>query len=564
VRRLLLAEGTILAAAGALAGLALALLYAWFLLDFLASLWPGGLDRSLLRLHVTRRSLTIGYLVALLVSVLTIAWAVRLLGKVPPRSLLAGQTSGESEAGGPERPLRWSRWLALASALAGAVLLAGGGRIDNHEWMAFAFFSGGALLLTAGLSAVWLYLRHSEGTASPQPSVAQLGRRNAGRQPLRSLLTAGLIAAAAFLVVAVESFRRQPGRDFLDKDSGSGGFVLLAETDLPIFQDLNTPKGREQLDLPDRAEEVFKEVAVFSLRLRPGDDASCLNLYKPERPRLLGVPDALVRRGGFHFAATVAHSPEQQANPWLLLQAPLPDGAVPVFGEKNSVQWMLGKGLGDDLEIADEKGQPVRLRIVGLLKDSVFQSGLLMAEASFLRLYPGQEGYQFFLIDSPPEQATAVEQFLEKELAKRGFEATPTAERLALYLAVENTYLSTFQLLGGLGLLLGALGLAVVLVRTVWERRGELALLRALGFKRSALGWLLLAENGFLLVLGLAVGTLSAVLAVLPQVVAGEGQVPWLRLAVLLSAVLLVGLATAALAARRTLRAPLIPALRRE
>ena len=55
----------------------------------------------------------------------------------------------------------------------------------------------------------------------------------------------------------------------------------------------------------------------------------------------------------------------------------------------------------------------------------------------------------------------------------------PFAFAMAAYLAVENTYLATFQALGGLGLLLGALGLAVVLLRSVWERRGELALLRS-------------------------------------------------------------------------------------
>ena len=63
--------------------------------------------------------------------------------------------------------------------------------------------------------------------------------RNATRNPSRSLLTAGLLASAAFLLVAVESFRREPGRDFLKKDGGSGGFPLLAQTDSPVFNDLN-------------------------------------------------------------------------------------------------------------------------------------------------------------------------------------------------------------------------------------------------------------------------------------------------------------------------------------
>ena len=140
----------------------------------------------------------------------------------------------------------------------------------------------------------------------------------------------------------------------------------------------------------------------------------------------------------------------------------------------------------------------------------------------------------------------------------------PTAERLQAYLAVENTYLSTFQALGGLGLILGSLGLAVVLLRSVWERRGELALLRALGFRRLTLGWLVLAENGFLLLLGLAAGTVSALVAAAPHLMRQAAGTPWLRLLGLLAATVAVGLAVGAVAAAGTLRAPLVAALRRE
>ena len=44
------------------------------------------------------------------------------------------------------------------------------------------------------------------------------------------------------------------------------------------------------------------------------------------------------------------------------------------------------------------------------------------------------------------------------------------------------------------------------LLRSVWERRGELALLRALGYRRAALGRLVFAENVFLLCAGLLIG----------------------------------------------------------
>src|SRR5260370_40000614 len=119
---------------------------------------------------------------------------------------------------------------------------------------------------------------------------------------------------------------------------------------------------------------------------------------------------------------------------------------------------------------------------------------------------------------------------MELGLADRGVEVTRTSDRLASYLAVENTYLSTFQALGGLGLVLGSLGLGVVLLRRVWERRGVLALLRALGFRRLTLGFLVPAENGFLLLLGLGIVAAAALVAVLPHLFGVGRRVPPLHL----------------------------------
>src|SRR5207245_3324367 len=105
-------------------------------------------------------------------------------------------------------------------------------------------------------------------------------------------------------------------------------------------------------------------------------------------------------------------------------------------------------------------GQPLKLHVAGVLQDSVFASELLLSAANFQKAYPRQEGYPYFLIEA--KSADAVADLLRVGLAKQGPEITRPHERVAAYLAVENTYLTTFQLLGGLGLLLGAAGLAVV------------------------------------------------------------------------------------------------------
>jgi ABC-type antimicrobial peptide transport system permease subunit len=115
-----------------------------------------------------------------------------------------------------------------------------------------------------------------------------------------------------------------------------------------------------------------------------------------------------------------------------------------------------------------------------------------------------------------------------------------------------------------MGVLLGTLGLAVVLLRNVWERRGELALLRALGYKRRELGWLVLAENALLVLMGLAVGLLAALVAVTPHLRDRFADLPWLGIAALVGLTLLFGLGSGLLALLTTLRTPLLPALRRE
>jgi ABC-type antimicrobial peptide transport system permease subunit len=129
---------------------------------------------------------------------------------------------------------------------------------------------------------------------------------------------------------------------------------------------------------------------------------------------------------------------------------------------------------------------------------------------------------------------------------------------------VENTYLSTFQSLGGLGLLLGTIGLAAVMFRNVLERRRELALLRAVGYNRRRVSQMILAEAVLLLGAGLGAGVLSALLAVVPAWTDHSGGGPGVMLAVLLGGVVLAGIVSSVVATRAALSGGMLEALRAE
>jgi len=565
--RWLMMEGALVAAAGGLLGVLVGMAYAWLMLAGLRTWWVGAITTPFLEFHGTPRSLLLGYLLGVLVSVLTIAWSVRQTRRIPVRRLLAGRADeADSLTYTPPRAAKYTALAATATALGLAVIAV---RLAGMA-QAGAFLGAGAAFLTGLLLWVWIGLRGGGRTdAAPfsgRWALAQLALRNAGRNPGRSVATIGLMATASFLIVALSSFRLGPS------DAGAGGFDLLAQSAEPIFVDLNSAVGREEI-LANQ-QQVLSGGLVFGFRLQPGDDASCNNLYRSSQPQLLGVTPQFIEHfsseqvPAFRWMQSAATTPEEKRNPWRLLDPPEAAGeGVPAVLDMNTAMYSLKPpvSVGDDLVLTYVQRSPIRLRVVGLLENSVLQGSLLISEKNFERLFPDVSGYRHFLIRSAPGRQQELAELLEDRLGDQGMDVVQTSRVLEQLFAVQNTYLSTFQSLGALGLLLGTFGLAAVQLRNVLERRGELALLRATGFGRQRLVRLVLIENVLLLLGGLLTGTLAALLAVLPHKFSGDAAIPLglLRdLGVMLLVVFLVGFVFSFAAARASLKVPLLAALR--
>jgi hypothetical protein len=329
-------------------------------------------------------------------------------------------------------------------------------------------------------------------------------------------------------------------------------------------RDLGSEAEREELGVSSFDDEIFADVSYARFRLRPGEDTSCLNLYQAKDPRLLSPEAAFLPEGRFRFGATLAETEEEAANPWLLLDRVFDDGAVPAIADATSLAYALHLSVGDDFVLNRESDNPVTLRIVAALSDSIFQRELIVGEAAFLRLFPEHDGYRFFLVDAPADRTAEATAALEDRLSDYGFDVTSTPERLAAFHRVNNTYLATFQTLGALGLLLGTLGLGAVLLRNVLERRRELALLRAVGYDTRHVSLMVLVENGLLLFGGLAIDTVCAVVAIAPAWIERGGQFPVVGLGGMLLAVAAAGLASSLAATAAAVRSPLLASLRSE
>ena len=569
VRWIFLAEGACVAGLGTLLGLLGGVAFTKLTLYGLATIWREAVGTSNFLYHAETSSLLTGAGLTLTAAIGAMALAQRGQTRRSLAGLLA--SGAEVEMGGAVTR-GWRAHLGLGIGVAGLfgalVLMASGGRGQGPE-MAEVFFCSGLLVLCAGLGFTQRLLAGLTQTIGLARSVTQLGWRNAGRRRTRSLTTVSVLAVGVFMVVAVSAFRQNPRGTALERHSGTGGFALYGQSSLPIYKDLNTAEGREVFNLPAAA---MRDVAVVPLRVRDGDDASCLNLNRVLQPRLLSVrPEELKRRQAFVFGQTL----DQKApagrgaaganqNAWDLLNQPPATDVVPAIGDEQTVRWALGKSLGDTITYTDDRGRRFQVQIVGILANSILQGGLLISEPNFIERFPSVAGYRAFLVDAPAGRTEAVAQLLTGQLQDKGLEMQPAWQRLADFMAVENTYLGIFQALGGLGLLLGSLGLGIVVLRNVLERRNELALMQAVGFRPSQLQRLVLSEHWLLVVLGLVIGLGAALLAVSPALSLTIGVAPSGTTSLTLVALAVAGIFWCWLATRAALRGPLLDALRKE
>jgi hypothetical protein len=516
----------------------------------------------LLALHVSPLSLAVGVVGGVVVASLAVALTLRRLKTISPRSLLSGELARETRSAS-RKGSRAARVIAAVTLALGVVLVAAASAGAVSQ--VFGFFGAGNLFLISALGYQWVWLRSDpKRTVAGQGvyAMSRLGFRNVTHRPGRSLVAIALIAFASFTIVAVDAFRKDDAAIEPDRGSGSGGYPLVAESLLPLHWDPNTEEGRDAANLPYPGDADAVAMDIETFRLRPGDDASCLNLYRPQNPRVLAVSGEFIEEDRFRFNASLASTPEERANPWLLLNESFPDGAVPVIGDANSMSYVLHLGLGEDFLLPRVGETPLRLRLVATLADSVFQGELLMAEERFVEHFPNVDGFRYFLVDTAEPEAASM--ILESRMSDFGVDVQSTASKLAGFHRVENTYLSTFQTLGGLGLVLGTFGLAAVLLRSVLERRRELALLRAVGYRQRSFSWMIAAENSLLLFLGLATGGIAAAIAIAPALWARGGGVGGGSLGLLLLAVVAAGAVSSSLAVAAVSRAPLLDGLRAE
>ena len=506
VKLLTWAEAGVVCLLGSLMGLG----WAWFfgkgILWMLGGSWGGAVSNLQIIYAPTALSIGIGALASFCMGLFTLVWVSRKQSRQAPVALLNGGEfivpCSSSEIKKPD----WGRWF-LVAIWTTAILLSIFGWL-NQLPMGPIFFGVGALVLAAGLGEFFRFHRNTKYNVDEPKFLLQLDRRIG-----RKLTVVGILSVGSFLVIGAGAFRQKAAEDSSKLDSGTGGFSHILKTSLPLYDDL---LGTEAEALFDLDPDIMSGVSLVSIRAQDGDDASCLNLNQAQIPPLYGVPlDQM--NGRFEFV---------EGN-WSALSKPMSAGVYPALIDQNTLMWALKKKVGDQIPYTNDEGETFKVQIEAVVKGSFLQGGLYFAEEHWLKNFPGRGGYQNFWIEVKKNRRQVVLNHLRDRLLNYGPSAQAIQERLNRLKAVENTYLSIFQFLGGLGVILGTVGLLVVIMRNLWERREEHSILIAVGYSVVRLRELAWKENLSLVIWGLSIGCVAGLFGVVPAMWSGSGNFSW-------------------------------------
>jgi len=553
----LLAEAALPAAAGTAAGVPAGLLYTAAMIRGLNTIWKNAVGGAELAFDAEPATVLAAAAMSLACCMLAAAATLRSQVKRPARELLAGlPRQTRAGAGRGKKTARIMCGAFTAAAAASAVLSL---RMESSS-QAAGFFMCGTLLIAAALCLQAAVMK-SKGRRHGRygMSLVRLAARNAARRPARSLAVAGLLACGIF-VVAGTAAHMHSGRADPAPAGPTGGFAFYGELAAGIRADLNDPAEKAKLGLDaDR----FRQVKFVQLLRHDGDDASCLNLNRAQAPPLLAVePQRFVSPQRFRFADIIGK--HRAGSGWLVLNERFGEGTVPAVADYSTVVWQLGKKTGDTIDYLDEKGRPFRILIAGVIEDSVLQGGLVISRENFTRLFPSNTSSRVLLAGAGEDSVAEAAGILRRRFETSGLVLESTDQRLARFQAVERTYLGIFQVLGSLGLVMGTVGLAMVVLRNVLDRTAELAMMRAVGFGIKPLKKMILYEHLMIIAWGAAAGAAAALSATAPVLGLAAGAGPYLSIIATSAAVGVSSLAWAVLAAAVSLRGDILGELRRE
>jgi putative ABC transport system permease protein len=367
--------------------------------------------------------------------------------------------------------------------------------------------------------------------------------------------------------------------NFLDVESGSGGYDVLVQTN--PFNPLAEDVFRERVEQLVVDGQIEAPAALASSSFGPVQ-AQSPGMDQPAGYAVNGVDAAFFATHQLELAG-IAQGYDSPDAVWAAVQADpalvvidnfsIDRAGDPTF-QRDEESFFVGSIQASDtvfdpvaVRLTGRDGTVQTFNIIGVLSSAPsFYGALMNAEAAERLGYAEANRHFLRIADGVDVRSTA--NAVESAFPGSGLQTSLLKEDLAESRRSINNIFYLLQGFMGLGLLIGVSALGVVTIRAVVERRQQIGVLRAIGFQRSMVQGVFLLENLFVSGLGTFIGyglALTFAYNLYLQVAADQGLPflpPWPTLIGIGLAIFVAVLFTAWLYARQSAKVVIAEALR--
>jgi len=510
-------EGLLNAFFGSLAGIFAGILVSQLVLHFLNTIWNDIIRTSSIQLYINPVTLLIGLLSNVCIAALVIGQVLKAHFKKQIGELNKRVTNNLATQILKYRKI--SLWITLSTATFFIAIVFYGLQKDLYQNSALFLMAGFLLLISLSSWFAFILLKSSSSQTTTITNTT-LAFRNLRFDFKRNVTISAILSIGIFIVLSTGANRIDTALNANTNSSGTGGYRFFITTNMGVNANLSTMDGQTKMAVNDD----YKDLSFVQMMQYESDDASCLNLNKVLRPSILGVnPEKFIERKAFSFVKTLKNT---EKSPWNLLHQKMAKNCIPAFADQTVITWGLGKALGDSIKYVNEQGDSIYLVLVGGLANSVFQGNLIVSEENFRQNFPSNSGSKIILADVNAKQSEGLKENLEGALRNYGVDIEYADERLATFNSITNTYLDIFVALGGIALILGTLGIAIILIRSISSRKKQYAMMQAYGISLKTIRRIILIEFMIVMFAGIVIGLLASLIAGLPGFLAANGEIP--------------------------------------
>lgn len=393
-----------------------------------------------------------------------------------------------------------------------------------------------------------------------------------GNKRFRTGATVAMFALVLLSVTVIAFLTAEQGaalQSLVQQDSG--GYDIVTQTALPVA-DLSTRIGND-LALSGRVAAVipFNTTGVVIRDLTSGMDFG---------PQLAvgGDPNA-PSQSNFYTGNTfnmvqMANGYKTSAEVWNSVTKTNSTNIVWAFGQVNTrgpPTTSQTPAAGDLLQVYFSKGQgqPIlstNVTVAGVMSSFLFNGGIVGTSKLLWNSFQVGTGQFGFVKVTSGTDPTLVANIMKKDFARLGMVTIVIPVIISNFIQIGQSFLGVFEAFLALGLVVGIAGLGIISIRSVVERRKEIGVLRAIGFRKNMILSAFLLENSYVALLGILIGIILGIdLGYAIATSPGSGLsfvIPWVSLLEII--VFSYGLAVLATlsSSRRAARIPPAEALR--